>query len=159
MIDTRSEIEITVGAALNYAEAATWSTNELVARTLPTAVTGKEAATTLHHAYSAQYHLARVFDWSKGFGHSPETARSKAPPSTLSDCLDWMQKARDHADKLCRCFPAIDTVGGKLVPYIAEWADQWPQDYLDAKNRAQDSLEKIDVAIRSIARQQQIVGA
>jgi hypothetical protein len=55
--DTRHQIELDVGAALEYAERATWTTNELVARTLETAVTGKEAATTVHHAYSTQVHV------------------------------------------------------------------------------------------------------
>src|SRR5450755_2239247 len=108
MADTRHQIELDVGAALECAEAATWSANELVARTLETAVTGKEAATTLHHAYSAQYHVARVFEWSKEWGRSQELAWSKAPPSILDDCLDWMRRARDHADKLCRCFPTSE---------------------------------------------------
>lgn len=65
MADIRHQIELDVGAALECAEAATWTANELVARTLETAVTGREAATTLHHAYSAQVHVARVLDWSK----------------------------------------------------------------------------------------------
>jgi hypothetical protein len=58
--DPQHQIERDVGAALKCAEEATWATNELVGRTLETAVTGKEAATTLHHAYSAQVHIARV---------------------------------------------------------------------------------------------------
>ena len=156
MTDARHQIELDVGAALECAESATWSTNELVARTLPTAVTGKEAATTLHHAYSAQYHVARVFDWSKRLGHSQELAGSKAPQSTLGDCLDWTRKARDHADKLCRCFPNFEEVGGKLVPRIAAWAERWPQDYAEADHRARISLEKIESAINTIERQQQI---
>ena len=162
MTDARHQIELDVGAALECAESATWSTNELVARTLPTAVSGKEAATTLHHAYSAQYHVARVFDWSKSLGHSQELAGSKTPQSTLGatlgDCLDWMRKARDHADKLCRCFPTFEEVGGNLVPRIAEWAERWPQDYAEADHRARISLEKIESAINTIERQQQIVG-
>jgi hypothetical protein len=70
MADTRSQIELDVGAALECAEAATWTTNGLVARTLETAITGKEAATTLHDAYSAQVHVARVLEWSKEWSHS-----------------------------------------------------------------------------------------
>ena len=53
-----------VSVALQCAEAATLAINDLVGRTLETAVTGKEAATTMHHAYSAQVLVARVLDWS-----------------------------------------------------------------------------------------------
>src|SRR6202171_5792018 len=102
------------------AEAATWSANELVGRTLETAVTGKEAATTLHHAYSAQVHVARVLEWSK------EWALSEPPSSKLGDCLTWMQRARGHAVRLCRCFPMSEADG--TVPKVAEWAERWPQD-------------------------------
>jgi hypothetical protein len=65
MTDLRHQIELDVAVALECAEGATWTVNELVGRTLETAVSGKEAATTLHHAYSAQVHVARVQDWAK----------------------------------------------------------------------------------------------
>jgi hypothetical protein len=48
------QIELDVQAAFECAETATLRTNDLVGRTLESAVSGKEAATTLHHAYSAQ---------------------------------------------------------------------------------------------------------
>jgi hypothetical protein len=87
MADAPHQIEQDVGAALECAEAATWSANELVGRTLETAVTGKEAATTLHHAYSAQVHVARVLEWSNEWALSRELALSPSPPSKLGDCL------------------------------------------------------------------------
>jgi hypothetical protein len=152
MADTPHQIEQDVGAALECAEAATWSANELVGRTLETAVTGKEAATTLHHAYSAQVHVARVLEWAKEWALSQELALPKAPPSILGDCLAWMRRARDHAEKLCRCFPASEAGGN--FPRIAEWADRWPQDYAEAKSRAEKSLEKMDTAIDTIVRLQ-----
>jgi hypothetical protein len=154
MADTPHQIEQDVGAALECAEAATWSANELVGRTLETAVTGKEAATTLHHAYSAQVHVARVLEWSKEWALSEELASSQSPPSRLGDCLTWMQRARDHAEKLCRCFPMSEAAGN--ASKVAEWAERWPQDYLEAKSRAEKSLEKIATAIETIERQQQI---
>jgi hypothetical protein len=152
MADTRHQIELDVGAALECAEAATWSANELVARTLETAVTGREAATTLHHAYSAQVHVARVLEWSKEWALSPEVAWSEAAPSRLNDCLAWMRRARAHAEKLCRCFPRAEDAGGNALT-IAEWAERWPQDYAEAKIRAGRSLEKIDTAIATIERE------
>jgi hypothetical protein len=157
MADTPHQIEQDVGAALECAEAATWSANELVGRTLETAVTGKEAATTLHHAYSAQVHVARVLEWSKEWALSQELALSEAPPSRLNDCLAWMRRARDHAEKLCRCFPMSVEAGAK-APRVAEWAERWPQDYAEAKSRAEKSLEKIVSAIDTIQRLQQIAG-
>ena len=152
MADAPHQIEQDVGAALVCAEAATWSANELVGRTLETAVTGKEAATTLHHAYSAQVHVARVLEWSKEWALSQELALSES--SKLGDCLTWMQRARDHAEKLCRCFPMSEADG--KVPKAAEWAERWPQDYAEAKNQAEKSLEKIGPAIETIEAQQQI---
>jgi hypothetical protein len=116
------QIELDVATALECAEAATWAANELVGRTLEAAVTGKEAAATLHHAYRAQVHVARVLDWSKEAG---------ADPSKLADCLAWLRRARDHAEKLRRCFPTSEA-GAR----IAEWAERWPQDYGEAKGRA-----------------------
>jgi hypothetical protein len=154
MADTPHQIEQDVGAALECAEAATWSANELVGRTLETAVTGKEAATTLHHAYSAQVQVARVLEWSKEWALSEEPASSQSPPSRLGECLTWMQRARDHAEKLCRCFPMSGAADN--APKIAEWAERWPQDYWEAKSRAEKSLEKIATAIETIERQQQI---
>jgi hypothetical protein len=153
MADTRHQIELDVGAALECAEAATWTANELVARTLETAVTGREAATTLHHAYSAQVHVARVLEWSKEWALSQELALSEAPPSRLNDCLAWMCRARDHAEKLCRCFPMSEHTSGK-APRVAEWAERWPQDYWEAKSRAENSLAKIATAIGTIERLQ-----
>jgi hypothetical protein len=155
MADTRHQIELDVGAALECAEGATWTTNELVARTLETAVTGKEAATTLHHAYSAQVHVARVLEWSKEWTHPQEHSLSGSAPSKLGDCLTWMQRARDHAEKLCRCFPMSEEASGK-APRVAEWAERWPKDYAEAKSRAEKSLEKIVSAIDTIERLQQI---
>jgi hypothetical protein len=73
MGDTQHEIEVEVGAALECADTATWTSNELVGRTLETAVSGKKAATTLHQAYSTQVHVARVLDWA------PENASSNSP--------------------------------------------------------------------------------
>jgi hypothetical protein len=156
MADTPHQIELEVGAALECAEAATWTANELVARTLETDVTGREAATTLHHAYSAQVHVARALDWSKEWALSQELALPEAPPSRLNDCLAWMRRARDHAEKLCRCFPASEA-GGKPQE-VVEWAERWPQDYAEAKSRAEKSLEKIVSAIDTIQRLQQIAG-
>jgi hypothetical protein len=49
MAETLQQIELNVGSALECAERATWTINELVGRTLETAVTGREVATTLHH--------------------------------------------------------------------------------------------------------------
>src|ERR1700675_1424746 len=152
MADTPHQIEQDVAAALECAEAATWTTNELVGRTLETAVTAKEAATTLHHAYSAQVHVARVFEWSKEWALSQELALSES--SKLGDCLTWMQRARDHAEKLCRCFPMSEADGS--APRVAEWAKRWPQDYAEAKSQAEKSLEKIASAIETIERRQQI---
>src|SRR5450432_808490 len=152
MADTRHQIELDVGAALVCAEAATWSANELVARTLETAVTGREAATTLHHAYSAQVHVARVLEWSKEWALSQELALSEAAPSRLNDCLAWMRRARDHGEKLCRCFPPSEDASGNALT-IAEWAERWPQDYAEAKIRAGRSLQKIDTAIETIERE------
>src|SRR5450755_2689780 len=149
MADTRHQIELDVGAALECAEAATWSANELVDRTLDTAVTGREAATTLHHAYSAQVSVARVFEWSKEWARSQELALSEAAPSRLNDCLAWMRRARDHAEKLCRCFPMSEQASGK-APRVAEWAERSPQDYWEAKSRAENSLAKIATAIETI---------
>jgi hypothetical protein len=152
MADTRHQIELDVGAALECAERTTWTTNELVARTLETAVTGREAATTLHHAYSAQFHVARVLEWSKEWAHSQELTLSDPPPSKLGDCLTWMQRARDHAEELCRCFPTSEA-GGKPQE-VAEWAKRWPQDYAEAKSHAEKSLAKIATAIETIERLQ-----
>jgi hypothetical protein len=72
----RPQMELDVGAAFECAEAAAWAANELVGRTLETAVTGKEAAATMHHAYSAQFHVGRVLDWSKEDGFDPSKTAS-----------------------------------------------------------------------------------
>jgi len=140
----RPQIELDLEAALECAEAATSAANDLVGQTLETAVSGKEAAATLHHAYSAQVHVARVLDWSKEAG---------SDPSKLGDWLTWMRRARDHAEKLCRCFPTSEAGGGSR---IAEWAERWPRDYGEAKSRAEKSLEKITSAVDTIERQQQV---
>ena len=87
-----------------------------------TAVTGKEAATTLHHAYSAQVHVARVLDWARAPAQAEGEAPSISSPPELDDCLAWMQRARNHAEKLCGCFPASGKVGDS-APRIAEWAE------------------------------------
>jgi len=154
-VPTRHQIEVDVGAALKCAEAATRTTNELVARTLEAAVTGQEVAATLHHAYSAQVHLARVLEWSKELGDSQELALSKSPLAILDDSLTWMRRARDHAERLCRCFPTSEEARGKAAR-IAEWAERWRQDYVEAKSFAEKSLEKIEAAIETIEQEQQI---
>jgi hypothetical protein len=41
---------------------------------------------------------------------------------------------------------------------VVEWAERWPQDYAEAKSRAEKSLEKIVSAIDTIQRLQQIAG-
>jgi hypothetical protein len=96
--------------------------------------------------------VARVFEWSKEWVLSQELALSESSPSKLGDCLTWMQRARDHAEKLCRCFPMSEADG--KIPKVAEWAERWPQDYAEAKSRADKSLEKIDSAIDTIKRLQ-----
>jgi hypothetical protein len=126
----------------------------LVGRTLETAVTGKEAATTLHHAYSAQVHVARALDWAKEWARSTDRSSSNSA-SKLDEWLSWMRRARSHAERLCRCFPASEKIGGD-APRIAEWAERWPQDYFEAKSRAEKSLERIEIAIEAIERQRQI---
>jgi hypothetical protein len=155
MGDSQHQIELEVGAALECAEAATWTTNELVGRTLEAAVSGKEAAATLHHAYSAQVYLARVLDWAKEGAHAADHASSNSSPPKLDDWLSWMRRARKHAEQLCRCFPASEGAGG-VAPRIAEWAQRWPHDYLEAKSRAEKSLKKIEGAIEAIQRRLQI---
>jgi hypothetical protein len=55
--------------------------NDLVGSTLATAVTGKEAATTMHHAYSAQVLVARVLDWSKEWALLQMDEPPESPPS------------------------------------------------------------------------------
>jgi hypothetical protein len=148
MTDCRHQLELDVGAALECAESTTWKVNELVARTLPTAVTGKEAATTLHHAFSAQYHLARVFEWSKELSRSQDGASSKI----IEDCIDWIRRARDHADKLCRCFPALEEADGTPDRPVMGWADKWPGEYADSKSCARNLLERIETAIGTFER-------
>jgi hypothetical protein len=155
MADAQRQFEPEVRAAHECAEAATWTTNELVGRTLETAVTGKEAATTLHHAYCAQVHVARVLDWSRARAQAEGEAPSNSSTPKIDDCLAWMQRARNHAVKLCACFPASRKVGDS-APRIAEWAERWPQDYLEAKSRAEESLKKIQIAIEAIERRRQI---
>jgi hypothetical protein len=103
---TDIQIELDVGAALECAKAATSTANELVGRTLETAVTGKEAATTLHHAYSAQVHVAPVFEWSKEWVHERGHSSSESAGSKLVDCLTWMQRARRET------LPMLRNVGG-----------------------------------------------
>jgi hypothetical protein len=66
-----------------------------------------------------------------------------------------MQRARHHAEKLCECFPASEKVGDP-APRVAEWAERWPQDYLEAKSRAEKSLKAIRIAIEAIEQQPQI---
>jgi hypothetical protein len=155
MADVKHQIELEIGGALECAEAATWTTNELVGRTLETAVSGKEAATTLHHAYSAQVHVARVLDWAKEWVHATDRASSNSSRSKLDDWLSWMRRARSHTERLCRCFPASEKASGD-APRIAEWAERWPHDYFEAKSRAEKSLERIEIAIEAIERQRQI---
>ena len=64
-----------------------------------------------------------------------------------------MQRARDHAEKLCRCFPMSKVDGSALK--VAEWAERWPQDYADARSQAEKSLRAIITAIETIERQKQ----
>jgi hypothetical protein len=151
MADPQHEIELNVGAALKCAEEATWTTNELVGRTLETAVSGKEAATTLHHAYSAQVNVARVLDWARERARAEEQDPDSPPPN-FDQWLSWMRRAHSHAEKLCRCFPASENAAHE-APGIAEWAERWPQDYSQAKGKAETSLEKIKTAIETIERQ------
>jgi hypothetical protein len=66
-----------------------------------------------------------------------------------------MQRARHHAEKLCGCFPASEKVGDS-APRVAEWAERWPQDYLEAKSRAEKSLKAIRIAIEAIEQQRRI---
>jgi hypothetical protein len=40
------------------------------------------------------------------------------------------------------------------APRVAEWAERWPQDYWEAKSRAENSLAKIATAIGTIERLQ-----
>ena len=145
------QIELDVEAAFECAETATLRTNDLVGRTLKSAVSGKEAATTLHHAYSAQVLVARVQDWVAEWARVREQGRPDSPSAKFDNWLDWMQRARVHAEKLCRCFPpsekAADDASG-----IAEWAQRWPQDYLQARGKADRSLEAIQTAIETIER-------
>jgi hypothetical protein len=77
----------------------------------------------------------------------------QGPPSRLNDCLAWMRRARDHAEKLCRCFPMSEHASGK-APRVAEWAERWPQDYWEAKSRAEKSLATIVTGIETIERLQ-----
>jgi hypothetical protein len=143
-----------VSVALECAEAATLAVNDLVGRTLETAVTGKEAATTMHHAYSAQVLVARVLDWSKEWAQMD--GPSEGPPPKLDDCLTWMRRARDHAEKLCRCFPPSDVNGNP--PKVADWADRWSEDYWKAKSLAEKSLQKIETAIDALQHQLEELG-
>jgi hypothetical protein len=154
MAEGRPQIELDVAAALECAEQATEKTNELVGRTLETEVSGKEAAATLHHAYSAQVHVARVLDWTRGWAHSEEQSPNSTPLK-IDDYLSWMRRARDHAEKLCRCFPKSEK-SGDVALKIAVWAERWPQDYMEAKSRAEKSLAKIEAAIETVERQRQI---
>jgi hypothetical protein len=66
-----------------------------------------------------------------------------------------MQRARNHAEKLCGCFPASGKVR-ESAPRIAEWAERWPHDYLEAESRAEESMKKIQIAIEAIERRRQI---
>jgi hypothetical protein len=153
--ETQDQIEMLVGAAHGCAEAATLTTNELVGRTLEAAVSGKEAAATLHHAYSAQVHVARVLDWVTEWARAADRTSSNSSPTKFDEWLNWLQRARSHAERLCRCFPASEKAEGD-APGIAEWAERWPRDYLEAKSRAEKSLEKLDTAIGAIERQRRI---
>jgi hypothetical protein len=149
MADPQREIERYVRVALERAEEATWTANELVGRTLESAVSGKEAATTLHHAYSAQVHLARVQDWAREWIRAQEEASQRSAPPKFDLWLSWMRRAQSHAEKLCRCFPPSKNAAHD-APGIAEWAKRWPQDDLQAKGRAERSLETIEIAIEVI---------
>jgi hypothetical protein len=151
MGDTRHQIELDVRAALECAEEATWRTNDLVGRTLETAVSGKEAATTLHHAYSAQFLVARVSDWVTKWAHGQEQATLNTSPAKFDEWLSWMRRAHSHAEKLCRCFPASEKAASD-APGIAEWAERWPQDFLQAKGKAERTFEAIKTAIETIER-------
>ena len=154
MADPLHKMELNVREALECAEKTTWTTNELVARTLETAITGKEAATTLHHAYSAQVHVARVLEWVKERGHSQRLPPSETARPMLDECLVWMRRAREHAEKLSRCFRS-SAEAGEYTVRMAEWAERWPRDYAEAKSLAEQSLEKINSAIDTIERQRQ----
>jgi hypothetical protein len=154
VIQAKEQMGVDLDAALECAEAATMATNDLVGRTLETAVSGKEAATTLHHAYSAQVLVARVLEWSKEWASLPEVEPSVSPLSKLDDCLSWMRRAYDHAEKLCRCFPPSDI--GNNTPRVAEWADRWAEDYWQAKSLAEKSLQRIKAAIETMEQRHHI---
>ena len=108
----------------------------------------------MHHAYSAQVLVARVLDWSKEWALLQMDEPPESPPSKLDDCLIWMRRARDHAEKLCRCFPPSDVSGNPRR--VADWADRWPEDYLQAKSLAEKSLQKIKTAIETLQHQHQL---
>jgi hypothetical protein len=158
MADPQHHIELGLTVALECAEEATWTVNELVGHTLETPVGGKEAATTLHHAYSAQVHVARVQDRAGEWALAQEKASAGSPPSEFDKWLSWMRRARNHAEKLCRCFPASEKAVSN-APEIAEWAERWPHDYLQAKHKAEISLEKLEIAIEAIERQRSSIAA
>jgi hypothetical protein len=79
----------------------------------------------------------------------------KRTPSSITSSSRESLPARSHAEKLCKCFPTSGKVGD-FAPRIAEWAERWPQDYLETKSRAEESLEKIKVSIEAIERQRRI---
>jgi hypothetical protein len=155
MSETPDQIERKVEAAHESSVAATWTTNGLVGRTLETAVSGKESATTLHHAYSAQFLVARVLDWAKEWVQAVGDGSSHSLLPRLDDWLTWMQRARSHAEILCRCFPTSEK-DVDATPKVAEWAQRWPQGYFEAKGHAEAALRKIEIAIEAIERQQQM---
>jgi hypothetical protein len=76
-------------------------------------------------------------------------------PRRQNSTTAWMQRARNHAEKLCGCFPASGKVR-ESAPRIAEWAERWPHDYLEAESRAEESMKKIQIAIEAIERRRQI---
>jgi hypothetical protein len=48
----------------------------------------------------------------------------------------------------------VPVLAQKCIWSVAEWAERWPQDYWEAKGRAEKSLEKVATAIETIERQQ-----
>jgi hypothetical protein len=125
----------------------------LVGRTLETAVTGKEAATTLHHAYSAQVHVARVLDWSKAPAQAEGEAPSNSSPPKLDDCLD--AAGSKPCRKTLRMFSGIGEGPRVRATYRGmggEVAARLPR----SRKQGGRVNEKIQIAIEAIERRRQI---
>jgi hypothetical protein len=80
-----------------------------------------------------------------GANLSDELSRSKGviyPPAEIDPGI-WVPLTGRGV------IPMSEEAGGR-APRIAEWAERWPQDYAEAKSRAENSLEKIASAIDTI---------